>query len=71
MLDADTWAFSVANLLCDRVWSRCGPDRDGDRFNCTDMVAIIFWLNAVAIVAIGVGVILSVARDLLVDNRPK
>ena len=33
-----------------------------------NMVEIIFWLNAVAIVTIGAGVILTVARDLLVDN---
>ncbi len=33
-----------------------------------NIVEIVFWMNAVAIVAIGVGVILSVARDLLVDN---
>ncbi len=33
-----------------------------------NMVAIVFWVNAVAIAAIGVGVILRVARDLLVDN---
>lgn len=36
-----------------------------------NMVAIIFWLNTVAIVAIGVGVILSVARDFLVDRNLK
>ncbi len=36
-----------------------------------NMVAIVFWVNAVAIVAIGLGVILSVARDLVVGNRDK
>ena len=36
-----------------------------------NLVAIVFWMNAVAIAAIGVGVILSVARDLLVGNRDK
>jgi hypothetical protein len=36
-----------------------------------NMVAIIFWMNVLTIVAIGVGVILSVARDLVVDRNPK
>lgn len=36
-----------------------------------NLVAIVFWMNAVAIAAIGVGVILSVARDLVVDRNPK
>ena len=36
-----------------------------------NMVAIIFWLNTVAIVAIGVGVIYTVARDFLVDRNLK
>ncbi len=33
-----------------------------------NMVAIIFWMNVLAIVSISAGVILTVARDLLVDN---
>ncbi len=36
-----------------------------------NLVAIIFWMNVLAIVAIGAGVILSVARDLLVDRSLK
>jgi len=36
-----------------------------------NIVEIIFWMNAVAIVAIGAGVILSVARDLLANSRGK
>ena len=36
-----------------------------------NMVAIVFWMNVLAIVAIGAGVILTVARDLLVDSSRK
>ena len=34
-----------------------------------NIAVIVFWLNAVAIVAIGVGVLYTVARDLLVSNE--
>lgn len=36
-----------------------------------NMVAIIFWMSVTAIVIIGVGVILNVIQDLLVDNSLK
>ena len=34
-----------------------------------NMVAIVFWVNAVAIAAIGVGVIYTVVRDFLTNNQ--
>jgi cytochrome c-type biogenesis protein CcmH/NrfF len=34
-----------------------------------NMAVIVFWMSSVAIVVIGVGVIYSVIRDLMVNNR--
>jgi hypothetical protein len=33
------------------------------------MAAIVFWMSSIAIVAIGVGVIYTVARDLVINNN--
>jgi cytochrome c-type biogenesis protein CcmH/NrfF len=36
-----------------------------------NMAVIVFWMSSVVIVVIGVGVIYTVARDLLTDSSRK
>jgi hypothetical protein len=36
-----------------------------------NIAVIVFWMSSIAIVAIGVGVIYTVARDLLTGNSCK